>query len=117
MIRYFVSNSGRYIGTLEPDEMARDPRTDKYLAPELVPDMVQQYEDGDVWLSMIYEYTPRLKPGAIYRDADELIGASLLGEEIDTCGEQYGYDYARDMLLMQLEHLDRLGERRIANDD
>lgn len=109
MIRYFVSNSGRYIGTLEPDAMARDPRTDEYLAPELVPDMVKQWEEGDVWLSIIYEYCPRLKPGAIYRDAAELADASLLGEQVDICGEQYGYDYARDMLVSALENLDRRG--------
>lgn len=106
MIRYFVSNSGRYIGVLEPDPMARDPRTDTDIAPELVPDMAQQYDDGDVWLSNIYAYTPQAKPGAIFRSPYELID-SLLGELIDTCGEHYGYDYARDMLLEQLANLDR----------
>lgn len=111
MTRYYISNSGRYIGILEYDLMALDPRKDKDLAPELVPEMVQRYDDGDVWMTTIYRYCPgtALKPGAIYRSVREFLD-SLLGEQIDCCGGQYGYDYAKDTLMSALENLDRTGE-------
>lgn len=110
MIQYFISSSGKYIGVLEPDQMARDPRADKDLAPELIPQLAELYDDGDVWLSTIYIYVPRLKPGAIYRSSEEMLAQSMLGEQLDCCGEQFGYDYAKDLLLSALENLDRTGE-------
>lgn len=101
-MRYFVSSSGRYVGIIEPDIMARDPRT----IEDSTPEMVEQYASGDVWYAAIYTYSPAPIAGRAFRDGDEFASA-FLGELIDLEGEQYGHENAKDMLLMQLEELDR----------
>lgn len=102
---WFTSENGRFIGLLERDLFATDPREDKDLAPELVPSMAEIYDEGDVWQVRIWNasFQPHLQVAVGGEYGDEFPAENLFDESVDILGGLFGYDYARDTMLEMLE--------------
>lgn len=106
---WFTSERGRYIGLLEHDLFATDPREDVDLAPELVPSLSAIYDDGDVWQLRIWNATfkPHCQVAVGGEYGEEFPADNLLYEPVDVLGGLFGYDYARDTMLEMLEECEK----------
>lgn len=110
---WFTSNNSKFIGLLERDEFALDPRKD----PELVPEMAEQYDDGDVWCYTVYPiaFKPHMQVaiGGCYGNAFPI--ENLIGNSVASLGGIYGWDYARELILNALEECENAEERNGGN--
>lgn len=109
---WFTSEHGQYIGLLEYDLFATDPREDKDLAPELVSDMAALYDEGDVWMVRIWNATfkPHMQVATGGEYGEEFPAENLFDEPVDILGGLFGYEYARDTMLEMLEECENAEE-------
>lgn len=105
---WLTSSNARFIGVLERDEFAFDPRKDPYLAPELVQSMGEQYDDGDVWRYAVYPIA--FKPNLQVAFGPDFPIENLIGDPVDSLNGIYGYDYARNLILECLEECENAEE-------
>lgn len=94
---WFTSPKGQYIGLIEYDEFAVDPRENPDLAPEIVQDMAAMYDAADVWAIVIYHAVP--KPGLQVAEKGYFPASQLFGVPMESLSDIYGWDYAKETML------------------
>lgn len=103
---WFTSPKGQYIGLIEYDEFAVDPRENPDLAPEIVQDMAAMYDAADVWSFVIYRATP--KPGLQVAEKGYFPASQLFGQPVESLSDIYGWDYAKETMLNFFDDLEEV---------